>query len=155
MEPAMRIWRSMFDPTCREPMLTRLRSLKPDAARRWGRMSAAQMVAHLTDQMHHALGDCPVEARPGVLRWPPVRYASIYLVPWPKGRIRGPREAFVSQPTSWDADVGGLEALLARFVARGRGAEWPDHALFGRMSGRDWGVFVHKHFDHHLRQFGV
>ncbi len=53
-------------------------------------MTAAQVVAHLTDQMHHALEDVPVKARPGFLRWSVVRYLSIYVLPWPKGRIRGP-----------------------------------------------------------------
>ena len=133
----------------------RLRSLEPDAPARWGRMNAPQMVAHLTDQMHHALGDGPVQARQGPLRWPPVRYASIYLLPWPKGRIKGPPEAFMTQPTSWKGDVGELEALLKRFGASDPDNTWPEHALFGHMRGRDWGAFIHKHFDHHLRQFGV
>ncbi len=118
-------------------------------------MSAPRMVAHLTDQMHHCLGDSPVAARPGKLRWAPVRYASIYLLPWPKGRIKGPPEAFTTQPISWEADVAKLEALLERLATRDVAGCWPDHALFGRMSGHDWGVFVHKHFDHHLRQFGA
>jgi hypothetical protein len=148
-------WRSMFDPSCREVMRSRLRALRADAPRRWGRMTAPQMVAHLTDQMHHALEDTPVALRRGILRLAPVRYASIYLVPWPKGRIKGPPEAFVTQPTTWDADVAALEALLERFASRGPGERWPEHALLGRMSGADWGVFVHKHFDHHLRQFGA
>jgi hypothetical protein len=148
-------WRTLFDEACREAMLGRLRGLKPDAPRRFGRMTAPQMVAHLTDQMHHALGDCPVEARRGPLRWPLVRYLSIYVVPWPKGRIKGPPEAFVTQPSAWESDLRALEELLDRFVARGPAGRWPDHALFGPMSGSDWGVFVHKHFDHHLRQFGA
>ena len=151
----MKIWRTVFDDSCRQTILARLRSLEPDAERRWGRMSAPQMIAHLTDQMHHTLGDSPVQARPGLLRWPPLRYVAIYLLPWPKGRIKGPPEAFMTQPKSWPADVAELEGLLERFTARGSLGDWPDHALFGRMSGRDWGVFVHKHFDHHLRQFGV
>jgi hypothetical protein len=151
----MKIWHSLFDDSCRCVMLTRLRSLAPNSQRRWGRMSAPQMVAHLTDQMHHILGDSSVEARPGFLRWPPVRYASIYLLPWPKGRIKGPPEAFTTQPTSWEADVRQLELLLERFATRKGERDWLDHALFGHMSGRDWGVFVHKHFDHHLRQFGA
>lgn len=149
------MWRSMFDDRCRQATLARLRRLTPDSPRRWGRMTAPQMVAHLTDQMHHALEDCPVEARPGFLRWALVRYLAIHVMPWPRGRIQGPPEAFQTQPTSWDADVKGLEHLLERFVVRGPGAQWPDHALLGRMKGSDWGVFVYRHFDHHLRQFGV
>ena len=151
----MKIWRTVFDDSCRQAILRRRRGLKPDAHRRWGRVTAPQMIAHLTDQMHHSLGDCPVEARPGLLRWRVIRYASIYLVPWPKGRVRSPREAFVTQATSWEADVGGLGTLLERFAARGAGGDWPDHALFSGMTRRDWGVFIHKHFDQHLRQFGA
>ncbi len=150
----MKIWCTMFDESNRQVIQTRLRSLKPNANRQWGRMSAPQMVAHLTDQMHHSLGDSSALAKPGLLRWPPVRYTSIYLVPWPKGRIKGPPEAFTTQPTTWEHDVSELEALVERFAARDPKENWPDHALFGHMSGRDWGVFVHKHFDHHLRQFG-
>ena len=67
----MMAWRSMFDPSCRDQMLVRLQRLTPDSPRRWGRMTASQMIAHLTDQMHHALGDSPVAARPGILRWTP------------------------------------------------------------------------------------
>ncbi len=151
----MQIWRSLFDEACRQGILDRLRRLEPEAPGRWGRMSAPQMVAHLTDQMHHALEDSPVAARQGPLRWPPVRWASIYLVPWPRGRIKGPPEAFLTRPTSWAKDVEALAALIGRFAARGPEADWPQHALFGLMSGRDWGVFCHKHFDYHLRQFGA
>lgn len=151
----MALWKSMFDDSCRRRMHERLQRLEPDSPRLWGRMSAPQMVAHLTDQMHHCLGDIPVEARPGLLRFPPVRYASIYVIPWPRGRIKGPPEAFVTTPSEWDADVALLASMLERFASRDPDLEWPAHALFGRMSGRDWGVFVHKHLDHHFRQFSV
>jgi hypothetical protein len=144
----------MFDNNCREQILVRLHRLTPESRGRWGRMTAPQMIVHLTDQMHHALGDAPVAARLGILRWAPVRYASIYLLPWPKGRIKGPREAFVTPPSTWAADIAVLEGLIQRFVDRGPDGCWPEHALMGRMSGRDWGVFVHKHLDHHFRQFG-
>jgi hypothetical protein len=113
------------------------------------------MVAHLTDQMRHALGDIPTQPVPGLLRWAPIRYASIHLFPWPKGRITGPREAFVSVPASWDADLAVLRTLVVRFAEADPSGPWPPHALFGPMRGCDWGVFCYKHFDHHLRQFGA
>ncbi len=151
----MRIWRTLFDASCRREILARLRGLDPKADARWGRMDAPRMVAHLSDQLRHSLRESPVAPRPGPLRWPPVRWASIYLLPWPKARLHGPPEAFESKPGPWEADVGELEALIERFASRGPHADWPDHALFGRISGRDWGVFCHKHVDYHLRQFGA
>ncbi len=44
-------------------ILTRLRALRPDSARRWGRMSAHQMVCHLSDAFRMATGERP-ETRP-------------------------------------------------------------------------------------------
>ena len=45
--------------------------------------------------------------------------------------------------------------ILDRFVAADDREAWPDHAIFGSMSRQSWGRFSHRHFDHHLRQFGV
>jgi hypothetical protein len=118
-------------------------------------MNAPQMIAHLSDQMRHTLGDATAEAQPGVLRNPLVRYVVIYWLPWPKGRITGPPDAFVTRPTIWEADIATLITLVDRFVALRSERTWPDHAMLGAMTGRDWGAFCYKHFDHHLRQFGV
>jgi hypothetical protein len=46
-------------------------------------MSSPQMIAHLSDQMRHALGDATAAAQPGLLRNPLVRYVVIYWLPWP------------------------------------------------------------------------
>jgi hypothetical protein len=145
----------MFDGAVREQLLGRLRRLTPDSGARWGRMTAPQMIAHLSDQMRHTLGDRPTQPKQGPLRWPIVRSLTIYWLPWPKGRVQGPPEAFTSQPTTWPADVAGLERLVERFALGNPGDTWPEHALLGRMSGKDWGVFCYRHFDHHFRQFGV
>jgi hypothetical protein len=146
--------KTLFDSTHRQEVVSRIRRLTPDTPRRWGKMTAPQMVAHLRDQMSHCLGDRPSTPVPGILRWPLMRRAFIYWLPWPKGRAKGPPDAFVTQPGTWTADVDDLLDLVSRFGARDPSEPWPDHALFGRMTGADWGYFCYKHFDHHLRQFG-
>jgi hypothetical protein len=149
--------RSLFDDKCRRELLARFEHLRPDAAPLWGRMSAPQMVNHLGDQMRLTLGEAPLRPRKarGPWRYPGLKHVALYVLPWPKDRIRGPREAFVTQPTDWQADLAALEALVARFVTRGPGGEWPAHPFLGPLSGRQWGVFCVRHFDHHLNQFGV
>ena len=146
--------RTLFDPAHRQAIVARIRRLEPETPRRWGRMTAPQMVAHLRDQMSHCLGDRPCTPVASLLRFSLLRHASIYWVPWPKGRVQGPPGAFVTQPGTWAADVENLLDLVARFGAREPRGPWPNHALFGKMTGVDWGVLCHKHFDHHLRQFG-
>ena len=118
-------------------------------------MTAPRMVAHLRDQMAHCLGDRPATPVPGILRWSLLRHAFIYWIPWPKGRAKGPPDAFVTPPGDWPADVEDLIRSVERFGRSDVGGAWPEHALFGPMTGRDWGFFCYKHFDHHLRQFGM
>lgn len=146
---------TFFDQATHAEVLNRIERLRPDSPRRWGQMTAPEMVAHLTDQMRHTMGDATVAPRQGILRNRLVRYLIIYWLPWPKGKIKGPPEAFVTKPINWDSDVAALVTLVNRFVEQGPEADWPEHAFFGRMTGKDWGVFCHKHFNHHLSQFGV
>jgi uncharacterized protein DUF1569 len=149
--------RSLLEDECRARLLARLRRLGPESRAQWGRMSAPQMLAHLGDQMRLMLGDMPSVPRrhSSRLSYPGIKHAWLYVLPWPKDRVRGPREAFVTQPSTWSADVAALEALVARFVARGPTGTWPAHPYFGPLSGREWGVFCFRHFDHHFRQFGA
>jgi hypothetical protein len=113
------------------------------------------MLVHLCDQMRMALGEHQCAPIPGPGRYPVLRELFLYFLPWPKGRIQSPPEAFVTTPGEWDAGLATLNDLVERFVTeRPRDNAWPDHPHFGRMSRRAWGVFSHRHFDHHLRQFG-
>ena len=75
--------------------------------------------------------------------------------PWPRGRVQGPPEAFLTQPTSWPEDLAVFEALVQRFIDSETRADWPEHAIFGSMTRQSWGRFCHRHFDYHLRQFGA
>lgn len=147
--------KSMLDINDRKELLDRIRRLTPDAQRRFGTMSAPQMIAHLIDQMGHTLGDVPVRPHGGILGLAPVRWLAIYAVPWPKGRMQGPPEAFVTVPTTWEADVGKLCAMVERFGNSPAPQQCPPHALFGTMTHETWGHFCYKHFNHHLEQFGV
>ncbi len=147
--------RSLFDEPTRRELMARFDRLAPDTPRRWGTMGAAAMITHLTDQMTHTLGDVSCPRRRSVLAVPGLKQAVLYWLPWPGGRVRGPDEAFVTRPVSWDADLERFRGLVERFAAREPRGAWPDHALFGRMTGRAWGIFCYRHFDHHLRQFGV
>jgi hypothetical protein len=78
----------------------------------------------------------------------------IHVIPFPKGAKAAP-EMLATKPTTWAADLAALRDLVQRFGARGPGGEWPESRVFGRISGRSWGVLQHKHLDHHLRQFGL
>ncbi len=86
-------------------------------------------------------------------RWP-MDYLVIHVLPWPKGKARGPGEAFRTAPGVWAADRAAVVALVQRFAAPDPAGAWPASSIFGNLSGNDWGVLCYRHLDHHLRQFG-
>ena len=147
--------RSLLNRRDRDLVIARLRRLTPESTAKWGRMSTPQMVAHLSDQMRITLGDISAARRPGPLHLPVLKQLVMYWLPWPKGRIKGPPEAFTTQPGTWQSDLETLAALLDRFASTTDRDSWPEHPTFGHLSHRSWGFFSYRHFDHHLRQFGA
>ncbi len=51
--------RSLFDPPDRQSVLVRLGQLQSGAPRQWGKMNAAQMLAHCSVAMEMATGETP------------------------------------------------------------------------------------------------
>jgi Protein of unknown function (DUF1569) len=146
---------SMFNPAVRERFQQRIGSLGPDAGRRWGRMTSSQMVCHLIDQLRIALGELPTRPVSSVMRYFPIKQLVINVLPWPKGRIQGPAEAFTTVSSEWEKDLTRLQQLLEEFSRREPQTDWPPHPMFGHMNGRLWSQLTCRHFDHHLTQFGV
>lgn len=126
-----------------------------DAAKpKWGKMTADRMLSHLRESAKMALGDLPVKSKKLPLRYFPLKQLIVYLVPFPKGSPTAP-ELLAGSAGPCGPCRTELHELLARIVARVNAAEWPEHPAFGKLSKRGWGVLMYRHFDHHLRQFGV
>lgn len=142
----------------REEILTRLHTVRPDSPRRWGRMSAHQMICHLSDSFRMAIGRKPVSRIGGALQQRMLRWVALYLpLRWPAGRIRTrpeiDQEAAGTPPSDFDADLAELEALFRMVTSEIRSVEWQPHPMFGPMSHADWLRWGYLHMDHHLRQF--
>src|SRR5207253_6532292 len=121
---------------------------------KWGRLTAPRMLAHISDQLRMALGDIPTSHGKGFLANRVGAWLSIYGMPWPHG-LKRPREAFTTVPATWNDDLEQLAVLIHRFSQLDADAEWPEHPLLGKLSGKDWGALSYKHLNHHLRQFAA
>lgn len=144
---------------CRAEIARRLRTLQPDAARRWGRMTAHQMICHLGDACRMATGEKPVQMVP------PPRFGRTLLkyvvlcapVRWPEGvptTFELDQECAGTRPADFGADLASVERLLESLLER-EAVGWPPHPIFGRMSRAQWLRWAYLHTDHHLRQFGA
>ena len=147
---------TLFDPAARERILARLAALRPDAPARWGKMDPAQALAHCALALEAATGDHPSKQKLlGRILAPLVRKS--VLGPKPFSR-NSPTDArlVVADARSFDPERERLLALVAKFAAAGPAGAAPwEHVFFGRLSGEEWGVLMHKHLDHHLTQFGA
>jgi hypothetical protein len=138
-------------------IVRRLGELRPDSVRRWGRMSAHQMMCHLTDGFRMATGEKRVNATPSLSQRTLIKWIALHLpLPWPAGIMTVSeidQEVGGTSPADFAADLAELEARVAQFAACRGG--WPAHPIFGRMSDAEWLRWGWRHTDHHLRQFGL
>ena len=146
-------------PRVQGELLDRLGRLRPDSARQWGRMSAHQMVCHLSDSARMALGERDVSPATGAYQRTLLKWLALYgPLPWPPGIVTRPEVDQVSegtQPREFSTDVEALRALTARLIERAPRMDGRAHPIFGRLSRRAWMRWAFLHMDHHLRQFGV
>lgn len=147
--------KTLFDPIHRSRIVERLERLTPEHVPQWGSMRTQQVVCHLAKALSLALArECPGKPR-GPMSRPPLNWLFMYVLPWPKGKTKSPPELFDFEPTEWARDVAKLRSLIDRFGARSPKDDWPANMVFGRISGRAWGVIQYRHLDHHLSQLGV
>jgi len=141
----------------KEEIVRRLRTIRADSGRRWGRMSAHQMVCHLSDSFLAVTGQRVVSPASGLLQSTVIKWIALYApLQWPRGVPTRPevdQEVGGTKPSHFAADVTQLEMLVELITTR-KGCFGPTHPIFGNMSNTDWMRWAYLHMDHHLRQFG-
>ncbi len=148
--------RSLFEPDARQSITARLAALRPEAARQWGKMSAAQMLAHCSAALEVATGDRPRKhALIGRILGPFVKAALLGEKPFSKDSPTDPT-FIVKDERDFEAEQRRLAGIVERFCDAGPGkAASQVHSFLGRLDGDQWGIMMYKHLDHHLRQFGA
>ena len=149
--------KNLFDAAIADQLKQRLDRLQTDTARQWGKMSAAQTLAHCASALDMALGKIkPPRALIG-------RLIGSLIKPMVVGndeelRRNSPtvRALLVRSARDLDAERTRLCALIDRFASGAPSVcTTHPHPFFGPMTPTEWAVLMYKHLDHHLRQFGV
>jgi hypothetical protein len=151
--------KSFHNQSDKTAILQRLRQLKPDSPRRWGRMTPHQAVCHLSDAFRATMGERAAspasDAKPRTL----LKFIALKTpIPWPKGYKTRPeidQEQGGTRPVEFARDVQELERLIERFTRAEKDYKPGAHPVFGVLTEREWLRWAYLHMDHHLRQFGV
>jgi len=150
--------KNLFEAAVANQVKTRLGNLEAQSERRWGKMTAAQMLAHCSVSMQWAVGEVAPEKLPL-----PARLMGRLVKPMvfrneDPLRKNSPtaRSLIVADERDFRKERERLSGLIDRFTAGGAaGCTKNPHSFFGKMSPEEWAILMYKHLDHHLRQFGV
>jgi hypothetical protein len=140
-------------------IVRRLSSIGPGSQRRWGKMTVAEMICHLSDAFRIVFNQKRAEPvsnwfSKSVMKWAALRLPS----QWPH-RVSTVPECAAGKggtpPAEFERDLNMLRDLLERFSTLPSGFDYAEHPIFGKMTKAEWQRWGYLHMDHHLRQFGA
>lgn len=125
----------------------------------WGVMSAQHMVEHLTDSLKISNGDITIQQLTAEDKIPALRAFLMSDTPMPrnfKSPANGDGLRALKHP-DLDRALEVLKKELTRFhqYHEANPGTRPVNPVFGPLSYNQWIQFHHKHFQHHLSQFGL
>ena len=149
--------KNLFQSDTAADVKNRIASLAPISPRQWGKMNAAQAVAHCSAGLEWAVGDVN----------PPRMFVGRIIGTIIKPLIlRDDKPMRPNSPTSPSLIIQDerdlafekqrLSGLIDRFTAAGPQAfTTRHHCFFGNLTPDEWAILMYKHLDHHLRQFSA
>jgi hypothetical protein len=147
--------KSLFHAEDKEDILRRFRALEPNTRPAWGKMTAAQMLAHCQVAFRLASGELRLKRA----------FIGILFGRIAKKQLLAPKDFGRNLPTAPEFRITGardfarekqqLIEAIERFAAAGpAGLTKEPHPFFGALTQAESEALMWKHLDHHLRQFG-
>ena len=151
--------RNLGRPSDARELIDRVWRLRENTPPVWGRMTAGQMVCHLTDAFRLVYGEKHVNGKETWLSRTLIRWVAIHTnVAWRKNFPTTPemdQNRGGTRPRAFAQDRDELVTSIERFASLPAAYGFPRHPYFGAMTHQEWMIWAYRHIDHHLRQFGV
>ncbi len=146
--------RSLFEEQTARELIDRINKLQNASSPLWGKMNVAQMFAHCNVSFDTALSKRGVKDQSNFIFRTLVKWVALSERPYSKGLPTG-KDFLITE----SRDIKEERDKLIRNVEEARlhnvHGSWKPHPAFGKLTPQEWGWFLFKHTDHHLRQFGV
>lgn len=146
-----------FSPETLEKTIARLDNLRVDSTPDWGKMNAAQMLAHVNVAYDLAYGRKGAKAGP-IQRF----FLNLFVKPIVVGdkeykqNSRTAPAFVVDDERDFDKEKQNLIDNLKDTVAKGEEFfDGRESTSFGKMTAREWSQQFQKHIEHHFKQFGI
>ncbi len=149
--------KSIFEQSTVDQFIERLEQLTPYSKPEWGKMTVYQMLKHCTENEKMNLREKSYKRLlPGRLFGRMVMN-KIVKDDRPMSK-NNPTHPALKIKSVGDFETQRLEliSLLRRYPNSSKtDLENLVHPFFGKLTLKEWEIYIYKHLDHHLRQFGV
>ena len=146
-----------FDPKTTEHFINRIEKLTPETQALWGKMSVAQMLAHVSIAYDMTYGKTVLKYNiftRGLLKLI-VKKMVVGEKPYKKNNSTAP-VFLIKDERQFEAEKKILIDYIKLTESKGESHfDGLDNTSFGKLSAKEWSNLFSKHLDHHLSQFGV
>lgn len=138
-------------------MKHRIQNLSPTSVALWGKMSVSQMVKHC-NKPYEVLDLAIPPSPPFLTKWMVRLFfkGSMTNEVAYKPNLPTAPHFVVSDDPNFEEERSKLMSNVDRVLNLGPSFfEGKIHGTLGKLNATEWSTMMHKHLDHHLRQFGV
>ena len=147
---------SLFEPQVAIEIIVRINQLQPTTQRKWGKMNVSQMLFHCYEALGTATGDVVLKV-PFLFKLlaPIIKKKVMEDKPYKEG-LPTAKEFIAKLDKNFEDEKAKLLERINEFIINGEAkVDGKKHPAFGKLTAYEWGFSQWKHFDHHLKQFGV
>jgi hypothetical protein len=146
---------NLFESSAAQEVLSRLNNITATTPANWGKMNAAQMMAHCQAPFRVYFGEMKMKrALMGYLFGRMAKKRLFGPKPWSRNMPTAP-EFKIRDEREFAIEKQKLVDYIRRFSNEGYTITSTLHPFFGKLSSQEWATLSYRHLDHHLKQFGV
>ncbi|ANY75009.1 DUF1569 domain-containing protein [Paenibacillus ihbetae] len=148
--------KTMYNQAHVKELMNRIENLNPSLQPKWGKMNVAQMLAHCSAFQDIAMGNSfPPRGLLGILIGRFVK-PMFYNAKPPARNMSTIPSIIIADDRDFEVEKENLKAKIVQLQKDGPAKiTTHPHPFFGKLTAEQWGIGLHKHLDHHLKQFGV
>jgi hypothetical protein len=152
----LKMRKTIFSSQTINELIDRSQKLSVDNLAKWGRMNSTEMLVHC-NMAHQGILKAPKSEKMATFRQLISKFIFFKIKSEFPKLANGPKRFQTAgnvPDASFEEEKSKFVHILSKYPKLEILLEGA-HPIFGPLTHQEWGIFVWRHVDHHLRQFGV
>ncbi len=147
--------KSIYDTKTNNELLVRITNLNSLTIPKWGKMSVAQMLKHVTIPYNDIMEGKQKKSKFSFIFRFLMKGVLTGDTPYKKNSPTAKRFIIKEEPDFELVKADLVEKMIKVHNMGKVSFEGRVHPLIGKLTANEWSNMLYKHLDHHLKQFGV